>query len=97
MNLSKEQEKFLRKLAHSLDPVAWVGQNGLTDRVMEEIEAALDHHELVKVKIRVGDRELRGQTITLLCEKSRAVLVQKIGNTVTLYRKNRKNPGIALP
>ena len=37
MNLSKEQEKFLRKLAHSLDPVAWVGQNGLTDRVMEEL------------------------------------------------------------
>ena len=97
MNLNKEQKKFLRKLAHSLDPVARVGQNGLSDSVMEELETALNHHELVKVKIRVGDRALRGQTITRLCEKSRAVLVQKIGNTVTLYRKNRKKPGIALP
>jgi len=97
MNLTNEQQKYLRKLAHNLEPVIWIGQNGLTDNVIEELNGALEHHELVKVKIRVGDRTIREQTITSLCVKSRAVLIQKIGNTVTLFRKNMKNPSISLP
>ena len=97
MNLSNDQQKFLRKLAQNLDPVVWIGQNGLTDNVVDELNGALDNHELVKVKIRVGDRTIREQTITSLCEKSRAVLIQKIGNTVTLFRKNLEKPSISLP
>ncbi|MEE8320892.1 MAG: ribosome assembly RNA-binding protein YhbY [Gammaproteobacteria bacterium] len=97
MNLSNDQKKFLRKLAQNLDPVVWIGQNGLTDNVVDELNGTLDHHELVKVKIRVGDRAIREQTITSLCVKSRAVLIQKIGNTVTLFRRNLKNPSISLP
>jgi RNA-binding protein len=67
MNLSNDQQKFLRKLAQNLDPVVWIGQNGLTDNVVDELNGALDNHELVKVKIRVGDRTIREQTITSLC------------------------------
>ncbi|MBF8269349.1 MAG: putative RNA binding protein, partial [Gammaproteobacteria bacterium] len=49
--LNKEQKKHLRTLAHNLDIVIWTGQHGLTENVMAEINTALDHHELIKIKI----------------------------------------------
>ncbi|OGT73991.1 MAG: RNA-binding protein [Gammaproteobacteria bacterium RIFCSPLOWO2_12_47_11] len=97
MELTKPQVKFLRSLAHDRKPVIWLGQNGLTDSVSSEIETALDYHELIKIKLRVGDRDLRDKTIEELCGKTRAEVVQRIGNIVTIYRKNRKHPGIVLP
>ena len=56
MNITKTQQKFLRSKTHDLKPVLWLGQNGLTESVTAEIETALDHHELIKIKVRVGDR-----------------------------------------
>jgi len=56
--LNKQQLKTLRSMAHALKPVVRLGQNGLTDAVMRELDLALDHHELVKVKITGSDREL---------------------------------------
>lgn len=97
MELSKSQGKYLRSLAHDRKPVIWLGQHGLTDNVLAEIETALDHHELIKIKLRVGDRDLRNQIIEDICTRTRATAVQHIGNIVVIYRKNRKNPGIILP
>ncbi len=56
MDITKTQQKFLRSKAHHLKPVLWIGQNGLTESVTAEIELALNHHELIKIKLRVGDR-----------------------------------------
>ena len=97
MLLSKKQEKFLRALGHNKKPVIWLGQHGLTDNVVTEIESALEHHELIKIKLRVGDRDTRDATIEDICSLTGADQVQKIGNIVTLYRKNTKKPGIRLP
>ena len=97
MALSKKQEKFLRSLAHSKKPVIWVGQHGLTENVVTEIENALDHHELIKIKLRVGDRDTRDASIEDICSATGAEQVQRTGNIVTLYRKNMKKPGIMLP
>lgn len=97
MLLTKKQEKFLRALAHERKPIIWLGNHGLSENVLAELETALKYHELVKVKLRVGDRELRDKTIEELCVKTRAEVVQRIGNIVTVYRKNRKHPGIVLP
>lgn len=95
--LSKSQLKHLRGLCHDLKPVVMLGQKGLTDEVLNELDNALDHHELVKVKLASDDREIRQQLITMLCEKSNAVEVQSIGKTVSLYRQNPKKPVISLP
>ncbi len=97
MALTKSQIKFLRSLAHSRKPAIWLGQHGLTDAVLAEIEIALDHHELVKIKLRVGDRDLRDEIIQRICGTTRAESVQRIGNIVAIYRMNRKKPGIILP
>lgn len=95
--LSKEQKKYLRSLAHNRNVIIRVGQNGLTGNVIDEINTALDHHELVKASIRVGDRQERDRVTAEICKSSDAEIVQKIGNTVVLYRRNNKEPVITLP
>ena len=92
MILTKAQEKVLRTLAHGRKPIIWIGQQGLTGNVLAEIETALNHHELIKVKFRVGDREMRDALIVDLCARTGAVTVQRIGNIVALYRVNKDNP-----
>jgi RNA-binding protein len=97
MNLTNEQQKYLRKLAHDLDPVIWVGQSGLTDNVIEELKSALNHHELVKVRIRAGERDLRNQITIDITHRTNAIIVQKIGNSITLFRRNTNKPSITFP
>ena len=50
MNLNKKQIQHLKGLAHSLKPVVMLGANGLTEAVVAEIDYALNHHELIKIK-----------------------------------------------
>ncbi|MDJ0657293.1 MAG: ribosome assembly RNA-binding protein YhbY [Xanthomonadales bacterium] len=96
MILSNKQTRYLRGLCHGLKPVVMVGQNGLTDSVMHELEQALDHHELVKVKLR-GDRDSRQQWIERITEASSAVLVQRIGQVACFFRRNPEQSHIELP
>ena len=95
--IDKQQLKYLCSLAHDSKPVIWIGQHGLTDNVLEELNNALDHHELVKIKVRVGDREEREKVTADICEKTSAELIKKIGNTVTVFRRNEEEPVIKFP
>ena len=97
MSLPKNQLKFLRGLCHSLNPVIMIGQKGLTDEVINELNLALDHHELVKIKIAMDDREARHAMVASICEKSHSEAVQEIGKTVSVYRLNTEKPVISLP
>lgn len=95
--ITKTQQKFLRSKAHHLKPVVWIGQNGLTENVTAEIETALNHHELIKVKLRVGDKTLRDKTIDEVCQATNSIHVQSIGNIASIYRKNDEQSVIELP
>lgn len=64
MNLTKKQVQHLKALAHHLNPVVMIGNNGLTEGVLAETEVALTHHELIKVKIAGEDREMK--TLSLI-------------------------------
>ncbi len=96
MHLTKNQLKSLKNLAHHLKPIVTIGQNGVTENVMNEINIALDYHELVKIKLSAGDREDRQKMIQMLCEQTKADKVQSIGKTLTLFRRNAKKPKIEL-
>ncbi len=80
-------KKRLRAEAHALKPVVIVGQSGLTDAVLAEIELALNIHELIKVKIR-ADREERPQISEKICAATGAELIQTIGQVTVIYRLN---------
>ena len=88
MALTTTQKKQLRTQAHALKPIVTTGQSGLTDAVLAEIELALDYHELVKVKVRVADREDRKQMIETILTKTRSENILTIGQVVVLFREN---------
>ena len=97
MPLSKKQIKFLRAKCHDLHPGIMLGQKGLTDEVLNELDIALEHHELVKIKLSVEDRELRKQVATEICEKSGSQEIQSIGKTLSVYRVNPDRAIIDIP
>ena len=96
--LTGRQRKYLRGLAHSLDPLVHVGQKGLTEGVLAEADLALDHHELVKIKI-AADREERQAVAAEIAERLGAELVGSIGTVAILFRRNpdREARKIRLP
>jgi RNA-binding protein len=96
MKLSDAQKRHLRTLGHHLKPVVRVGQHGLKDSVLAEIGLALDAHELIKVKI-VADRDARAKLGGEICTRTNAQLIHAIGQMVILFRRNEKQPKIALP
>ncbi len=97
MPLSKPQIKHLVSLTHNLKAVIMIGQNGLTDNILKELETALDFHELVKIKIAGADKEGLDQVIAQLIKETSAEKVKAIGKTLTLFRRNTKKPKIDLP
>ncbi len=97
MALSNTQKRHLRSLAHSLKPVVMIGQHGMKDSILEELEIALDAHELIKVRVSADDREGRAELIGTLVSASDAELIQTIGHIAVLFRRNPKKPKIALP
>jgi len=96
MPLTENQKRQLRKLGHTLKPVVMIGANGLTEGVVNEIDLSLEHHELIKVKVGAGDRDVRDEMITGFCDSTRAELVQRIGNIALIFRRNTKQPKIHL-
>jgi len=96
MPLSDKQIRHLRGLGHHIKPVVWIGQHGIKDSIIEELEIALDNHELIKVKI-VAEKAERVEHIATIAEKTGAELIQHIGQMAILFRRNKKKPKVALP
>ena len=78
---------MLKARAHSLEPVVLIGNKGLTDEVVTEVDRALTVHELIKVRAPALDREAREEAFKSLCERTAAEPVQHIGKVFVLYRK----------
>ena len=97
MKLTERQRKHLRGLGHTLKPTVMIGDSGISDSVFAEFSSTILHHELIKVSVRVGDRKTRDSLIAELCDRSGAVLVQRIGNMALLYKENPEKRKITLP
>lgn len=95
--LTEKQKRHLRGLAHPRKPVVQLGARGLTESVLAEIERAVEHHELIKVKLNAGDHDQRDADLERIRRHTGAALVQRVGNVACLYRPHPDNPGIALP
>ena len=95
--LTSSQTRFLRGQAHDLRALLQIGAKGLTPAFLTELDAVLEQHELVKVKIGAEDRETRDAMISEIVEKSSAALVQRIGHVAVLYRPSKDHRQIVLP
>jgi RNA-binding protein len=94
--LNSKQISHLRGLGHSLNPVVVIGNNGLSETVLREIDINLSAHELIKIKVMGDDRALRVKMLEEICDKFASVAVQHIGKQLLIYRRADK-PKIILP
>ncbi|MEN8180026.1 MAG: ribosome assembly RNA-binding protein YhbY [Pseudomonadota bacterium] len=88
MHLNNQQIRKLKKQAHHLKPVVMVGQHGLSESVLNEIDIALDVHELIKVKLAGADKTAREQISSEIIVQQKASLIQIIGRVAIFYRPN---------
>ncbi|MEI2454386.1 ribosome assembly RNA-binding protein YhbY [Lysobacter firmicutimachus] len=95
--LTSAQTRFLRGQAHDLKAMLQVGGKGVTDALIAEIDLALEHHELIKVKVGAEDREARDSLIAEIADRTGSALVQRIGHTAVLYRPSKDKRQIVLP
>ena len=94
MNNTKElkgsQRKYLRGLAHSLKPSAYVGQKGMTDGLIEEVNVALEASELIKVKfVDFKEKEVKKELIQEIANSAHCEIAGIIGHVAIYYRQNK--------
>ena len=100
ISLTSAQTRFLRGQAHGLKAILQVGGKGISNTLVDEVSGALEHHELIKVKVAAEDREARDARDAMIADLARrtdAVLVQRIGHTAILYRPSKDHRRIVLP
>ena len=86
LSLTPRQRSYLKGRAHALEPVVFVGQAGLSDTVLAEVDRALTAHGLIKVKLAGAGREDREALTKAVCDRAGAVAVQNVGRVLVLWR-----------
>lgn len=90
LKLTPAERSELRAQAHALNPVVIVGESGLSESVLKEIDKSLDFHGLIKVRVFGDDREARIAIYETICEQLSAAPVQHIGKLLVLYRPKKE-------
>ncbi|HEY7986808.1 MAG TPA: ribosome assembly RNA-binding protein YhbY [Methylophilaceae bacterium] len=96
LKLNSKQISFLRAAGHALNPVVMIGNKGLSEEVLKELDVSLKAHELIKIKVQSDERATRTQILEQICEQLHATAVQHIGKQLVIYRRAEK-PQITLP
>jgi RNA-binding protein len=94
--LSGKQKRYLRGLGHDLKPVVMIGKSEITDTLRQETDAALERHELIKVKLLESCDIEKSEAAEELAGSLNADVAQILGRTFLLYRKSR-DPRLILP
>ena len=95
--ITSKQRRYLKGLAHELEPMVMIGKEDLTDNIINELDVNLEKRELVKVKIQDRSALKPKETANELAEKLGADFVQAIGKKFVIYRKSVEQPKIELP
>jgi RNA-binding protein len=93
VSLTPRARAALKARAHALEPVVHIGQHGLTDAVVAEIDRALTAHELIKVRAGAADREGRAELIDQISARTDAAPVHSVGKVLVLWRPRPMDEG----
>jgi len=94
--LNSKAIAYLRRLAHTLNPVVRIGNKGLTSSVIQEIDHSLKAHELIKIKIQNDEKSVRESMLNKICEVLQTTAIHHIGFQIIVYRA-ASDPKIVLP
>ena len=86
--LNSKQISYLKGLSHSINAVVQVGNKGLSEAVIKEIEGNLKAHELIKIQVQVNDKLKRQEFLNLICKKLSAIAINHIGKQLVIFRAN---------
>lgn len=92
LKLTPAERSALRSDAHALNPVVIIGDAGLTDAVLKEIDTSLNAHGLIKIRVFGDDRDARVEMYDTICDKLDAAPVQHIGKLLVVYRPQKDIP-----
>ena len=95
--ITGKQRRYLRALAHKLEPLVIVGQRGLTEALVRQVDAALADHELIKAKLGPSCPVTRDEVGDRLVAETGCEVAGAIGRTLILYRSRPEDPQIRLP
>ncbi|NLK85617.1 MAG: ribosome assembly RNA-binding protein YhbY [Aeromonadales bacterium] len=95
MSLNSHQRQFLKAQAHSLKPVVLLGNDGLSESVLKEIDSSIEHHELIKIRVNAG--EGRKDQALEAASKVNAELISLVGRVAVLFRQNKDGSRFILP
>lgn len=90
MNLPGKQKSFLRGIGHQLEPIVYIGREGMTDNVVKAACEAFNSRELIKVKLGQNCALPAEEAALALAQQTGAAVVQRIGRTLLLYLPNKK-------
>lgn len=95
--MTSKQRAYLRSLSNKIDPIFQIGKSGVTDVLIEQLDNALEARELIKINILETAPDSKKDIAEEISLKTESILVQIMGNKVTLYRQKKENPKIILP
>lgn len=95
--LTGKQRRYLRGLGNQLQPVVWVGVKGMNEGVWTAITSAFENADLLKIKLQEGFSGDRHEVAERLARATKSELVQVLGKTILLYRRNEEKPKLELP
>src|SRR5699024_137079 len=95
--LTGKQKRYIRKEAHHLDPIFQIGKGGISEKMIEQLNEALEKRELIKVHILQNNMDDNKEVAHSISEHTESELVQLIDSMIILYKEYKENKKIELP
>lgn len=95
--LSGKQKRYLRSLAHNIDPIFQIGKGGINENMVQQIDTTLENRELIKIHVLQNNFDDKKDLATHLTQATNSELVQVIGSMIVIYRESTDNKEITLP
>lgn len=95
--LTGKQKRYLRSLAHNIDPIFQIGKGGINENMIKQIDDTLENRELIKVHVLQNNFDGKKELAETLSEATHSELVQVIGSMIVIYRESKDNKEIELP
>lgn len=95
--MTSKERAYLRGLANTLDAIFQVGKSGVSDVLLEQLDHALEARELIKISVLETAPGSAKELAVEIANGTNSVVVQTVGNKITLFRQKKKNSKIEFP
>ena len=95
--MTSKQRAYLRGLANKIDAIFQIGKNGINDNLIKQLDDALEARELIKITTLETAPDSAKNLSFEIAERTNSIVIQVIGNKITLFRKKEKDSKIELP